>query len=531
MDSEKKSRIAKELFSGLMGGTISLTLSAIIVKLIGLFYKIPIAALLGDEGMGYFNTAYTVYAFFYLISSAGVPKAVMILVSEAKARGLKGEERRILRVASVLFGIVGALMTIILFIFASPLASLIGNAKSYLTMLSIAPSIVFVSLSGVIRGYLSANSRLGDIAVSQIIEGVGKLGLGLLLAMIGVRLRLPLSSLSALTVLGVSFGAIFGFVYLFICLKLQNNGQKAGQSIKFSVTKKIAFRILSISIPITVSAAIMSITNLVDLGLVMRGLVNIGYSENVANILYGNYTTLAVPMLNLAMAVISPISIAFLPIFTKCYITSDNEGKNRAERNSLELVSLLSAPITLGLIIYSKEILLLLFPNSEISIGSTLLCLIAPSILFSSILLIINTVLEGYGRVKAPLISMLVGGFVKIICGYCLIVYTDMGILGAPIGTVLSYASALITSIIIYSVCFKKHIPIFESSIIPYLNAFISVSLSRYAFLRLILPCGEKGALIIAIVLAALIYLAISALFGLFSAKKITELAKYTNLS
>ena len=75
------------MLSGLIGGTLSLTASAVIVKLIGLFYKIPIASFLGDEGMGYFNSAYTVYAFFYLLCTAGVPKAVMILISEAKARG------------------------------------------------------------------------------------------------------------------------------------------------------------------------------------------------------------------------------------------------------------------------------------------------------------------------------------------------------------------------------------------------------------------------------------------------------------
>ena len=173
------------MLSGLIGGTLSLTASAVIVKLIGLFYKIPIASFLGDEGMGYFNSAYTVYAFFYLLCTAGVPKAVMILISEAKARGRECDQKKIFRIAIILFLSVGTVLTLLFMIFANPISHLIGNSGSYLTMVAIAPSIIFVALSGVIRGYLSANTRLLDIAVSQVVEGVGKLGVGLILAGLG----------------------------------------------------------------------------------------------------------------------------------------------------------------------------------------------------------------------------------------------------------------------------------------------------------------------------------------------------------
>ena len=159
--------------SGLIGGTLSLTISAIIVKFIGLIYKIPIASLLGDEGMGYFNSAYTVYALFYLFCTAGVPKAIMILISEAKTRGRVAEESKIMRVAIALFLSIGILLTLILIVFSVPIARLIGNNKSYFAMIGIAPSILLVAVGGVIRGYLSANTRLLDIGVSQIIEGVG----------------------------------------------------------------------------------------------------------------------------------------------------------------------------------------------------------------------------------------------------------------------------------------------------------------------------------------------------------------------
>lgn len=531
MSREKENASGRGLLSGIVGGTLSLTLSTLIVKIIGLIYKIPISSLLGDGGMGYFNSAYTVYAFFYLLCTAGVPKAVMILISEAKARGRAAEEVSILKIASALFLSLGGFLTAVFIIFASPIARLIGNSGAYFTMIAIAPSIILVSLSGVIRGYLSANSRLTDIAVSQIIEGVGKLSLGLLFAMIGTRMKMPLTILSAMTILGVTMGCFFGLLYLLICSKIKIKNEKTGQNKENAHFMPVARRILSISVPITLSAAIMSLTNLIDLGLIMRSLISMGYTEERASALYGNYTTLAVPMLNLATAIISPISIAFLPVFTRCRVSSDEDKLMRAERSAIELCAMLSAPMMIGLIVYAREILGMLFKNSEIEIGAILLCLISPAILFSSLLLIVNTSLEACGKVRAPLISMTVGGVVKIISSLYFITKADMGIMGAPLGTVLSYAAAIVVSSIIYAKTFKRHIPLFELSFMPHLNALISVLLSRLVYGWLISRIPMTPALLCAIALCALIYLAISSFCGIVSPKKIGELAKYTKLS
>ncbi len=529
-EERKKSNLSEHL-TGFIGGTLSLTVSALIVKFIGLIYKIPIASLLGDEGMGYFNSAYTIYAFFYLLCTAGVPKAVMILISESKARRRVYEEKRIVRVASVLFLGVGVILSAILIVFAAPLSMLIGNSKAYFTLVAIAPSIIPVAISGVIRGYLTANTKLLEIAVSQIIEGVGKLGIGLLLAMLGVRYNLSLEILSALTVLGVSFGSFIGTMYLLVCSKNRNKGENTGQNVekmKFSV---VAGRIFKISLPITISSAIMSFTNLIDLGLIMRSLVKVGYSENIASMLYGNYTTLAVPMLNLATSIISPVSVAFLPVFTRCFIKSDTDGQTEAERSAIQLTSLIGAPIMFGLIFYAKEILAMLFPSSEVNTGAALLSLIAPSIFFSSLLIILNTLLEAYGKLKSPLISMTVGSIIKIIASYLLITRTDLGILGAPIGTVLSYASGLIVSILIYGKTFGRIIPIFEQSLIPHILAFTAVILSRFVYQSNLLSLPQTPSLMLSILLCALIYLGLSVFVGVIRPKRIKELAKYTNLS
>ncbi len=517
-----------ELLSGLLGGTLSLTVSTLVVKLLGLIYKIPLASILGDEGMGYFNSAYTVYAFFYLLCTAGVPKAVMILVSEAKAAGRGDMERKTVRVASILFLSLGAVLTTVFMVFSAPLATLIGNSRSAYTMLAIAPSIIFISLAGVIRGYLSANMLLLDIAVSQVIEGAGKLAIGMLFAMVGRRMNMPIEMLSAMTILGVTLGAGLGLLYLLVCSKIKLKRENTGQNKKTQTSREIIKRILSISIPITVSAAIMSITNLIDLGLIMRSLTLVGYSESEASAMYGNYTTLAVPMFNLAVSIITPLSVAYLPILTRCAVGGDTDGLIRAERGALDFTAILSAPMTVGMVVFAKEILGLLYPSSEIKLGASLLVLICSAIPFYSLLLVTNTSLEAQGRVNSPLISMLFGSIAKVIVSFLLITKTELGILGAPIGTVATYAVALFVSLIIYGKRFKRSLPIITSYLPPYLVAIASILLSRAVYDWLYIVIDGRALILICIVLAALIYLGLLTFFGILSSKKIEELAKYT---
>lgn len=506
----------------IVGGAFSLTLSAVIVKILGLIYKIPLSNMLGDEGMGFFNSAYTVYTFFYLLCTAGVPKAVMILVSEAKAKGKGGDERTIVRVASFAFLLLGIAMTAIFILFSNSLANFIGNSKARATMIAIAPSIIFISLSGVIRGYLSANMRLLDIAVSQIIEGVCKLALGLIFALYAIRRAMPLEIVSAFTILGVTFGALAGLIHLLICTKIKISKENIGQNARIEYNGVIG-RILRISLPITLSAAIMSVTNIIDLTLIMRSLLGIGYTDQEASAFYGNYTTLAVPMFNLAISLVTPISMAFLPIFTRARVSCDDELLSSSLLSSLRLSAIISAPILIGMTLFSKEILSLLFGNSGIEIGATLLCLLAPAIFFSSVLLSVNSALEAGGQVRAPVISMLFGGAAKILVSYLLLTNPEFGISGAPIGTVVSYAVALTVSGIIYISKTSTSIPILKSSFLPYLSSLASVGASRLLYLNCFQGIHKTLSLGISIVIAAMIYAVLLVFTGTFRPFKLEK--------
>ena len=176
------------------------------------------------------------------------------------------------------------------------------------------------------------------------------------------------------------------------------------------------------------------------------------------------------------------------------------------EKEAIKYTAFLSAPILVGLMLFSKQILDFLFPSSETTVGSYLLCILSPAVLFSSILIIINTMLEAYGKVKVPMISMAFGSISKIIASLFLIKNPAIGILGAPVGTVLSYAVALCLSLIIHSKVCGFNTPLLSSIVPQHLCAITSGIISKITYNK-IYYLGNVPALIIAFLLFAIVYL------------------------
>ena len=216
----------------LLGGAIALTVSVIIVKIIGFLYKMPLSHVLGDEGMGYFNSAYSIFTFFYMLCTGGIPRAVSITVTEALAKGKDESARKILGVSLKLYLSIGVIFTLIIMLFSSGFARLIGNSRAAFSLFCIAPSLSFVAASGVLRGYLNGRMRMKEIAFSEVLEGVVKFIFGLAFALLGARAGLPIHVISALTILGVSSGTLVGTVFLWICLKSEKTRYNIEQKTK-----------------------------------------------------------------------------------------------------------------------------------------------------------------------------------------------------------------------------------------------------------------------------------------------------------
>ncbi len=496
--------------SKVLEGALSLTIATIIVKILGAIYKVPISHVLGEEGMGYFNSAYTVYSFFFLLCTAGVPKAIMLLCADAD--GDKKEEQKIINSALAFFVIVGISLSIVFSFLSMPISKLIGSLNAYVSMIFIAPSILFSAVSGVFRGYFSAKVRFVHVALSQIIEGAGKLIFGLILAMVSSYAKAALNIVSAFAILGTTLGSLCSLLYLHISAKTSKKDKINRQKSTIDEKMLIISRIIKISLPIAMGAMIMSITNIIDLGIVMRRLISLGYSSSAATSLYGNYTTFATPIFNSVISLFTSITVAFMPSLIKA--RADKNKLMDVMKEELNVSFLIFIPFTVGLCIYSEEILLLLFDDRGVFVGSRLLIYLMLSIFFLIPLTVTNCTLEAIGDVKVPMISMLVGGIFKIISGYVLIGNREFGILGAPISTLIFYGSALITSLII---AYKKRgivMSIVKPAFLPLINSFISIYLIYPLYSYVITKMNWIIAFMISVILSIMIYIAINALEG-----------------
>lgn len=509
----------------IISGALSLTISAFLVKFLGLIYKIPLSYLLSEEGMGYFNSAYTVYTFFYLICTAGVPKAISILTSSAYSEGDIEKTEEIYKTAFKVFSLVGLFFTTVLVFFSSPIAKLIGNSKAALTMISIAPSIMFVCASGVIRGYLNGIVSFFPVAVSEVISGISRLVLGILFAFAGYKLNYDFEIISAMTILGTTLGSFFSLIYLSSKAKIKKSKNKAKQKDVY-YKNRITKEILKISLPLTVTSAIGSLSGIIDLGIIMRRFESLGYTELQAGIIYGNYTTLVIPMFNLVSTLFSPLSAVLLPLVSRNEIKNNRSELSLKISFSLKILSVCSIPIIFIYSFFGETVLSFLFEDSSAKMAYPMLAAIAPGLFFMCILTVINTALEGVGKIRIPLMTMIVSSIVKIVFSYILIGNEKYGILGSSVATVISYITGFLISYIYTSVAMKIDLKLFSSVIKPLVSASFASVLCF--FVKYYLKKNSMLFDIANLILFCFFYLFFMCILNIKDLKSIKKLSKYT---
>lgn len=435
MRSEKKS---------VLSGVLFLTLSGVFVKVIGLLFKIPLQAVLTDEGMGYFNAAYSIYLWFYTVSTAGLPVAVSLLVSKSHAHRDLRAVRVIFRTTMGMLALVGAVLGAAMLLFAPALARAIGTPSTTRAIAVIAPTVFFVCLSGGIRGYFQGMGEMRPTALSQVVEALCKLGLGIAAARFSLRRGDALPTVAAYAVSGLTVGTALGTLLLIACYRQSRHRFTTAPDLTDTeplTVRAVAARLWSIALPVTVSASVMSLTGVIDVGVVIRRLRHCGYAEEAAIALYGNYTTLAVPMFHLPPTLITPIACALVPPLTAALERGDATATQRLNHAVLRVGMLLLLPCSVGLSVMAHPILSLFFATPSVELAAPLLSVLALSVPFVGLVSITNAQLQVYRQERKPILSMLCGAAVKLVVSTVLIGMPAVGIYGAPIGTLLCYGT------------------------------------------------------------------------------------------
>ncbi len=511
-------------------GVLLLSVSTLLVKLIGLIYKIPMLTYLGSEGMGYFNSAYEIYALFCVISTAGLPVALSVLISGALARGEGGLVRKIWRASLSVFLAVGALGTVVMLAFAGRFCDMIRSERAYACILSIAPTVFLICVSSALRGYFQGYQRMLPTAVSQILESVGKLVFGLLLARFALNRGYDTAAVAAFAGVGLTLGTALSCLYL-VLEKLHfhpaEEEQNAEKDSAFSEKYREIWKSLArLSIPMTLGASLVSLTKLIDMTMILRRLQAIGYSEIGANQAYGSYTTLALSVYGLLPALVNAVALPLVPMLSAAIASGDRQKQAQMIRTSYQLTSLFAIPAALGVAAYARPVLLLLFGREPeaVAVAAPLLSALGVSVFLSCMITATNSVLHAYQAVNRPILSMLFGAVIKIVSAYFLIGNPRFAMLGAPISTFLCNAAVVLCNLFFSArLCRVKELgSVFWK---PLLASFLAIGSSYGIYYLLTSHFGEAAHLtLLGLFSAVLFYLFFSFLLGIFRAEDILAL-------
>lgn len=470
-----------------LSGVGILTLSSLVVKVIGLFYRIPLLNYLGTEGMGYFNTAYELYALFCVISTAGLPVAMSVLISALEAEGRGRESGRVFRVSLCLFAAVGGVGTLLLWGLSSPFAALLGSPLSAACMRAISPTVFLICLSSAFRGYFQGKRQMLSTALSQVMEAAGKLFLGLAFAGFALSRGEDLPTVAAYAVLGLTVGTALSVVYLLCHKTLADRREPLPAVLGSSPTTPVLRPLLATAIPVTLSASLISLTKCIDLALILRRLQAVGYTASEATSLYGCYSTLAVPVFNILPSLTTSVALSATPALSAA-LKKGREGIPELQKtaaSALGVTLTLSIPAALGLAVFSEDILSLLFggqPEAVAQATPWLSCL-GLSVPAACLITVTGAMLQAAGKAQKPIVSMLCGVAVKIAVAYTLLGRESWGMAGAPVSSLCCDAVIVLCNLLFIGKYCPAMLPTPRKSLslvgIPAAMAILAVVLTK----------------------------------------------------
>ena len=502
------------------GGAAILAVGILVVKLIGMFYKVPLVNIIGAQGNTDFTNAYNIYAVLLTVSTAGLPVAVSKLVSEANAQGRRNQVRRTFQLALGMFLVLGGVSFLLMYFRADMLAAMMNDTKAAPGIRALAPAVICVGCLAALRGYTQGHLNMTPTSVSQIIEAACKLAIGLPLAWWLInKLSQPPEIGAAGAITGVTVGTVVALVYMVLIVLFGRDWAPRRSRDIPDDAGTIIRNILSIAIPMTLSASMVGIITMIDSSLVQGQLQRVllenpdswalyasfvdfaplesaisawketlaeGASatmsalsaqvdkelaaqvaqsaaqdlhtllESISRTLYGNYGG-ALNIYNLPASLMTAITASVIPAVSAALARRDRRGADRVAGSALRFTALLAFPMGVGLFILGEPVMALLFPSLESGLAGPLMSALGLATIFVSLMSVMNSTLQAYGFVNMPVLVMGVSSVVKIFTNYYLVVQPRVGIYGAPIGNLLCYGLALVMDLFIISRAIPRH--------------------------------------------------------------------------
>ena len=556
-------------------GAMVLGSSMIIVKLMGMIYKILLSNQFGGVGTGLFNSAYALYNPLFMLSTAGFPIAISRMVSESVTKKRYRDVKQIHRVSVPIFVIAGCICFLAMVLGSFIYIKLINADNAIFAMLCLSPTIFFGCLMSIYRGYFEGMRNMVPTAISEIIEAVCKLFLGLTASILvtkygmsqfektgyvfGMRCANEIEAQSAIipiaigaAITGISLGSLFGFLFLFIRYKRGGDGITA-EELKNSPRPRRTGTTLRImvktAIPIGLGAIIMSLADMIDSTLVQIRINNIMQTDPQAlldvygslipdNVYYANETHtflygcygIALTLMMLVTAVTQVFGTTALPSVTAAWTSGNKIQLKKSMETVMRVTTLVTIPSGIGMSVLAEPLLSMIYNGSgvadEVEIGSKVLTVMGISVIFIATSTPLCSMLQAIGRMDIPLKLFAVGMLMKIVVNYVLVGIPQINIQGANIGSIVCYG--FVTVVALFVICREtKIIPDFISIFVkPLLAGLVCGAAAYFSEIFFDIFFKQRIATVLAVITAIIAYIIALLLFRAIKREDVLQMPK-----
>ena len=507
-------------------GIVSLLISQVFIKIIGLVYKLYLTNKegFGDSGNAIYSSGFQIYALLLTFSSTGVPNAISYLVSERLAVGDNKGAHKIFKIAFVTFAMIGIIGSTLLFLGAEMIANnWIQIPEAKYSLIALSPSIFFVSITSVIRGYFNGRQNFSVTAKSQTIEQIFKTVFTVSLVELVVILgKYNTEIMAAAANMATTVATVSSFIYIYLYYRniRREIAQEIASTVNYKPTRirKTLKRIINVAFPISISSLISSFGKNIDSFTIVRFLKEF-LTEEEAKIQYGILSGKIDSLCSLPFALNVAFVTTLVPDISKTMAKKNIRDVVKKAENYILISILIALPIASTMFMYPSEIMKILFPNAQD--GAMYLKISSIAIVFMLLAQTINGILQGIGKVNIPAIAFGIGMIIKFLCNIFLIPNIKIGIYGAIIGNILCNIVAFSISICVLCKSLKMKFNIKKIIIKPFLAAICMNIVSILLYNRL--KCIKIGylAIIVTLMVSYLIYLILIIIFKIYPIKKI----------
>ena len=420
-----------------------LAVAGIIVRLIGILYRVPMTNIIGDEGMGYYSTAFNVYNIMLILSSYSLPLAVSKMVSARMAKGQYRNAVRVLKAALVYATVVGGIACFITWNFADFFATTAFNTPFCVYALkTLAPTIWIMAYLGLLRGFFQGHGTMIPTAISQIFEQVINAVISVVAA--GVLFKIGLDSNrvynttgypqafgAAGGTIGTGAGALAALLFMLLLFSIYwpvvKRRKRRDRSRRTDSYGDISVTFLFTVVPVIISSAVYNINAVVDNSIMAYGMEALGRGKEFLS-LWGIYNNKYMLLVHVPLAMANSLSSSLIPSLSGAVARKEKGAVIAKTSLAIRFAMLIAIPSAVGLTVLSAPINNLLFKSGDNTEAIRMLITGSAAVIFLSMSTVTNAILQGINHMNVPVRNAFISLILHIGVLYLMLMVFKMGI-------------------------------------------------------------------------------------------------------